>query len=328
MKHLKLFVHIIALFCANTTTAQSYIPVPDSNAVWMQGSGLYQFYGTHPYAVCDGPLSFGRDTVINSVTYHCLYGQQICKWLNTYSSPPPPGTVVSGTDYYPVSLRLVFRQDIAQKKVYLYDQSSHKDTLLYDFDNLVVGQPYPATFAVPSALNLSVSSQYTIALGANIHRVWRLGTTSNTPVVELIEGVGTSQGFGLQVLLPFESMNYLHCFSKNGSVVYSNPPATFGTLSFPSNGSCDVTLSAQEQTTDAAKTFFFPNPADQSIRFQSTAPLVAYRMVDVTSREVLSGKFSQGAAFEIDLTRLHPGVYLVTVQDQFGYETTKSLIKR
>ncbi len=327
MKHLLRLLTIVTFFSTNVA-AQPYIPMPDSNAVWMQGAGLYNSYGNHPYAACDNPLSFGTDTVINARTYHRLYGQKVCNWLNTYLSPPPAGTIVSGTDYYSFSLRVIFRQDTAQKKVYLYDMSSHRDTLLYDFANLVVGQPYPATFAAPSHLNLSVSSQYTMTLGGNTHRVWKLSTVSQPDVVDIIEGVGSSQGFGTQILIPFESMNYLHCFSKAGNVLYSNGLTHFGSLSFPSNGACDITLNTAEQEGKSSKPFIYPNPADKVIHIQSPTPFIAYRVLDLSSRELLSGQFSDRNDMDIDLTTLNSGSYLIMLQDKRGFETATLMIKR
>jgi hypothetical protein len=289
--------------------------MPDSNAVWMQGRGLYNFYKNYPIATCDVPLSFGTDTVINSISYHRLYGQQVCNWGHLYLSPPPPGTIVSGTDYYPVSLRVIFRQDTAQRKVYIYDMFSHRDTLLYDFGNLVVGQPYPATFAAPSNLNLSVSSQYTITLGGNTHRVWKLGTVTQPNVVDLIEGVGSSQGFGTQILIPFESMNYLHCFSKAGNVLFSNPPRPFYLLPFPSNGVCDITLSTTEQERKTSKPFIFPNPAENVIHI-SIASLVKENAIMEVYNTL--GELSLSASFSetLDVSALQQGMYVILIKNK------------
>jgi|GEM_PF-1550637 hypothetical protein len=308
--------------------AQAYVPIPDSNSVWMQGTGLYNAYPGHQLAACDGPLSFGTDTVINSRAYHRLYGQQVCNWLNTYLTPPPPGTIISGTDYYPVSLRVLFRQDTAQRKVYMYDMFSHRDTLLYDY-NLVVGQPYPPTFAAQSSLNLTVTSQYTIALGGNPHRVWVLNN-GTVDVVNLIEGVGTSQGFGTQFLIPgFESENFLHCFTRNGNVLLSNWGAgQYRSVTFPSVGICDVTLNTKNLKKDNDRLVLFPNPAEKAISIQSSNPVVAYRVFDLTGRELLAEKVNAANSFEIDLTTLQSGVYLITVQDKQGYAITRSVIKQ
>ncbi len=328
MKYL-LQLTLLAIALCLKLPAQSYTPIPDSNAVWMQGTGLYNAYPNHPVATCDGPLSFGTDTVINSRIYHRLYGQQVCNWLNTYLSPPPPGTIVSGTDYYPFSLRYIFRQDTAQRKVYLYDPYTHRDTLLYDF-NLVVGQVYPPTFVAQSSLNLTVTSQYTIALGGNPHRVWMLGNGTRPDVVYLIEGVGTSQGFGTQFLIPgFESENFLHCFTRDGNVLFSNwGPGHFKQLPFPSNGICDVTLSTKNLEKENESFVFFPNPAEKAINIQSSVPVVAYRVFDLTGRELLAEKIEASKSFEIDLTTLHPGVYFIRIQDKQGYETARSIIKQ
>ncbi len=314
MKYLLRLLTTLTVFSTNVA-AQSYIPMPDSNAVWMQGAGLYNFYGNHPYATCDNPLSFGTDTVINARTYHRLYGQKVCNWLNTYLSPPPAGTIVSGTDYYAFSLRAIFRQDTAQKKVYLYDMFSHRDTLLYDFANLVVGQPYPATFAAPSQLNLSVSSQYTMALGGNTHRAWKLSTVTQPDVVDIIEGIGSSQGFGTQILIPFESMNYLHCFSKAGNVLFSNPPRPFYLLPFPSNGACDITLNTTEQERKISKPFIFPNPAESVIHI-SIASLVKENAVMEVYNTL--GELSLSAPFSetLDVSSLQQGMYIILVKNK------------
>lgn len=327
MKNLFQLSGLMLVFCLKAP-AQAYIPIPDSNAVWMQGSGHFNSYPNHQLAACDGPLSFGTDVVINSKSYHRLYGQQVCNWQNTYQTPPPPGTIVSGTDYMASGLRVIFRQDVAQKKVYIYDQSAQKDTLLYDF-NLVVGQPYPATWATSPSQSLTVVSQSTLSLGGTIHRVWTLNQGTKH-VTDLIEGVGTTQGFGVPILVPgWETENFLHCFTRNGSVLISDwGTGMYGYVPFPSYGICGVTLATQSLKKESGRLLCFPNPASNVIRVQSPEPVVAYRVFDLTGRELLSETVDATLQVDINLSTLQAGSYLIAVQDQAGYSRTSSVVKQ
>lgn len=73
------------------------------------------------------------DTIIAGKTYHKLYrtGNEdavLCGYYDTYQN----------------SFSGLFRQDIANKKVYMYSFAFHTDTLLYDF-NLSINDTVPET---------------------------------------------------------------------------------------------------------------------------------------------------------------------------------------
>lgn len=330
MKHFALLLALGLSACA--ASAQAYIPFPDSNALWMVGAGLYNAYTNHPVATCDMPLTFGTDTVIAGRTYHRLYAQEVCNWLDTPLSPPPPGTVVSGTDRYPYELRYTFRQDVAGKKVYLYVPNEHKDTLLYDFANLAVGQPYPETILSPLYLGYMVQGESTMILDGVSYRRWSIGTSTYPNSVSVVEGIGSSQGFATGFLpsyqhQPFESMYYLHCFIKDGVTLFSNWPSHFRYLPFPSAGYCGAELSLSDLNLSSDGFTLYPNPASEKLSVRSGQAIDALLITDIQGRSVKRQNVGGMTETVLDVSTLEAGHYTVTLLFPGGQRSVGKFIK-
>ncbi len=59
---------------------QSFIPIPDSNAIWIQAE--FSYFGNHEHETSTGPLSFGNDSIFGGMSYHTLHGQAIADWID------------------------------------------------------------------------------------------------------------------------------------------------------------------------------------------------------------------------------------------------------
>jgi len=227
------------LFCPFSLLAQTnvYHPIPDSAAVWAE-EGVY-LVSSDPFDLNYFERSYvtDGDTMIGSYIYTRIHSNYH-DYLYFYGY---------GHFYYSYTLYLM-RQDTASRKVYLYMNGG--DTLLYDY-NLNVGDILPPSFKLLWSNNttITVSSIDSVQVGTVYHK--RIRTSLG--FWDLIEGVGSNQGF-IPVMLDFEAGdNYIRCFSRNGITAYSYSSFT---------GNCQP-LGSSEQSIASALAIS-PNPSSGS----------------------------------------------------------------
>ena len=205
---MKKFPFLILTLVAFETNSQTYHPFPDSNIVWIQRDWYIDFAINPPCTITnDYDLFISGDTIIGSYTYRKLYSSG-----HIYASCPPPGW------YYSAAYWGAFRQDVPNKKVYLFKNGV--DTLAYDF-NLNVGDTLPPSCLEGSEYNF-VQSIDTVLIGSQYHKRFWLTSfgIGATNYAELVEGIGTSQGVFIRMQPPFERGNELFCVLINNIPVY------------------------------------------------------------------------------------------------------------
>lgn len=287
---------------------QNYIPIPDSDAVWIQASYLIGANG-HEHSTITNPLSFGQDTIVSSQTYHKLQGHQIIEWVDGWGNTQAYATGISTVNGY----EFLFRQDISAKKVYTY--FDNQDTLLYDFD-LTVGQIYPQTVMNLNYPNLLVMGVDSVQLLDGLyHKKWLLGTDSmDSGYVELIEGVGSTMGFSLPIWPLFEQTGATLCFKSGSTQIYENWDNQ-GLIQAQYSEQCEANLAVNQKENNALNFRVYPNPNNGSFRVSNDAnKLVELQITDLMGREVFStSDFSNGEELTIDV---HSGTYIVLLKDE------------
>jgi len=170
-----------AIFCQTNV----YHPFPDSNAVWVQNRDGW--FGTQCWIYHDQNLYISGDTLLGGLIYHKLY---LNEYVSEFCSPPntPFPPYYNFGEYYGA-----FRQDITNKRVYMYQAGlAVPDALAYDF-NLSLGDTLPI-----SCLNTNgdvfVHNIDSVLVGGQYNkRFWLTnGWSYNYPV--LIEGLGSTWG--------------------------------------------------------------------------------------------------------------------------------------
>ena len=305
---IKIFSLLISyIFCLNLS-AQSYIPIPENDAVWIQGSYLYSAYNNHEHATCIGPLIFGSDTLIGGTSYHSLHGHEVCKWIDGW-----PVTINSGTDSNPDELRVLFRQDVNQKRVYQY--TNGQEELLYDFGSLVVGQPYPATINNDSYPQLLVMAYDSVLLNDGLyHEKWVLGSDSNdSGFVSIIEGIGATSGFDQIIGLPFEQIYELFCFTQNSSTIYDDWINVHGPVYPESAGSCEANVSVSEKSPGKSTASVWPNPFVNKCTIHWPKGINQVRLIDMSGRLLLSTDLNNDIEVELNMASIKSGSYLLLV---------------
>lgn len=195
MKKFYLLCLLLILFMI--TRAQSYIPLPDTNAYWNE----IKFYQGQcdPPNFCRYTCYFQGDTVLNSLSYHKVYKN----------------------DSYEISYSGGLRQD--GEKVYYWDRDCDSPVLLYDF-GLTVGDSIALACMLcdEEPLYAQVVSVDSVMIGDMSYRK-RINFTYGYSY-SWIEGIGSVYG----LLYPYYSCilcvcyQKLVCFEQDGQVLYLN----------------------------------------------------------------------------------------------------------
>lgn len=303
------------LFCAFHIPlfAQNYKPIPEANTVWIQASFLYSVNG-HEHSTITNPITFGQDTTINNHTYHTLIGHEITEWIDGLGNPQNYATGTYTTEGY----TFYFRQDIPNKKVYTF--KNNQDTLLYDF-NLSVGQIYPATANNSLYPQLKVMHQDSVLLPDGLfHKKWQLGTNSlDSGYISIIEGVGATSGFSLDIYPQFEQASALLCMRTFSDFLYENWSFT-GIIPPKYSEYCDSNLGFEKIGQDKHSFEVYPNPVTEELNLSSSLKNSLNARVKLYTIDGLEIRKDQKVTLpaKIDVSLLQKGIYLIVVNnDQF-----------
>ncbi len=302
---MKTTLFLTALLCIGSTWTQiAYRPLPETNATWIQAEFLYG--GFHEHETVTSAVYTLGDTIINGQTYIQFGSHGMRKWIDGYGSQNQTsggGPTPYGTGY--------FRQDIAQKKVFVWDTLNQTDRLLYDFGSLVVGQPYPETMTNLYYPNLLVMGQDSVQLmDGNYYKRWVLGSNSmDSAYTAVIEGVGGTHGFSTPIHPVFEQESHLLCHKVGTQHIYED----WQTSVIPPEYSedCSRTLSLEQY--DEASLMIFPNPANSSIFIRSDELIKLIEIYDLNGHSLLCLEKSNGNEMSFDIGILQQGVYLMRI---------------
>jgi len=297
---------LVMLFSWFSWGQNSYRPLPETDATWIQAEFLY-FIG-HEHTTITSVVYTVGDTLINGLPY-CKFGSHaITDWIDNYGSQQ---NQTSGTDYssYPEGY---FRQDTVLKKVFLWNDATQLDELLYDFGNLIVGQPYPETVTninYPYLLVMAVDSVELI--DGNYYKRWVLGTDySDSAYVSVIEGVGGTNGFNSMIYPVFEQSSGLLCH-KTTTQIYENwignpiPPRY--------SEECSKTLSIHNEKETNQK--IYPNPANSHMCVETDKVIKTVEICNLYGQLLFREAYSAGEKkLTLDLTRLEGGIYILKLE--------------
>jgi hypothetical protein len=317
MKHFLLF---LVLFLGLKGYSQ-YYPFPTSGAVWIDSHGgiMPHVGGPDTWDVCTGPIYPGPDTVINSTTYHTLYRHAVCDWF-TIPTMSPFGSYPESTLLY-----LIWRQDIAQKKVYYFGYGV--EVLLYDFGNMAVGQPVPQTINNVNYPDLVVVAYDSLQLVNGEYRErWILGynysgTISDSGFAWILEGIGSSMGIVKEIVTPFENEDHLDCFYMN------NQSQFFFTTEV---NECLINMNVSENETHEFT--LFPNPAHEvvQIHLPENENWKSMQIMDIQGKKVFSQQslsYGPDRFVNLNISAFPEGIYVVILHSESGTRSISRMIK-
>mgnify|MGYP001428680724 CR=1 FL=1 len=279
---------------------QTYVPFPDSNAVWQEvllpyPPGPMPAYWEHVHYTVSG------DTLINNTLYKKLFKTDfdpLCS--QNFTGPYFFGGI---------------RNDSNERKVYYYDAYTSEEWLLYDF-TLNVGDTVPPTYNNVSYPELFVESIDSVLIGNDFRKRFVYSQETYQPI-QVIEGIGAESGL-LGDMVFFESIYYLRCFHQNDSLLWINPWVEFCNLE---TDTC-LTISIPERISDNRLILIYPNPASDFIYLYLNPdilrPSTDIRMEIYNSfgEKVGESRVPTGQeAFSFDVSGLSNGLYVTVIKE-------------
>ncbi|MBN4051302.1 T9SS type A sorting domain-containing protein [bacterium AH-315-M05] len=323
--HITIRLFLVAtIHCLLTTEnaiSQTYVPFPDSNAVWIIGwCGVGSMCVGEPmlcYPSSEYQYTLGADTIIGVYSYKKLYksGNNI-----SYTFDPSTNCYTSSSSYF-YGYAGSIRQDIPNKKVYFVPPSNSTDTLLYDFD-LNVGDTLTTGY-------LYNNNQYVTAIDSTLDQcgIYRKTFYINDSGAPYTEGIGSLWG----LLEPTEICvcDYswgMSCFS------YANDTCV-------DSSSCQLIINTiQEVKKVVASIKVYPNPSSGNFTillpedFNELNQSIEISIFDNFGKVVkeinnIPSGFGKHTV-EIDISSLPSGLYLCRLKSGNGHAVAKfSVIK-
>lgn len=311
---------IASLTCLTYSFGQiDYRPIPEANATWIQAEFLYSAYNSHQHATVTSVVYLQGDTLIGGENYKKYGSHAIADWIDNFGSQQSQTT---GTDHIPYTENY-FRQDVAQKKVFLWNPINQTDELLYDFGNLIIGQPYPATITNINYPNLLVMANDSVLLmDGNYYNRWVLGTnSSDSAYVSVIEGVGGTNGFDTPIYPVFEQSATLLCHKLAADQIYENWQTTFIPPRFSEDCSSDLSISDQIET----PLLVYPNPTNSILTISTDQSVTAFEIFNLNGQSVLQLENDNSGETSLDLNALEQGMYFLKVEFINGNSVTQQV---
>ena len=297
-----IFILITLVLTSIVGQAQTnvYHQFPDSNCLW---NGLnYGRNGTNIVTYDQYSLIISGDTTIGSFVYHKLYQNG---YTYTYPTPTNPG--------YPYGkfYRGAFRQDIPNRKVYLFDNG--RDTLAYDF-NLNVGDTLKSILSCAAVRIVSIDS---VLVGNNYHKAFTYDL-GGPPYYKFIEGIGSTHG-PLQLFCPFEGGSDLQCVRIGTNTVWPSP----------SSYNCGlVTLSLLDNFIKTNKVVISQNPFsnETTLTFKTVLNKVNLIIYNSAGQVVKQIKNISGQSYILNRENLETGIYFLRVSENNDIIATEKFI--
>jgi hypothetical protein len=263
------------------SSAQLFLPLPDSGAVWSEG------YSVMGQFITNTRLGILGDTTIGSFTYRKL------------------GRTAS-VDLIPseASYHAAIRE--ANGIWSVIDSGGVEERLLYDL-NSEVGDTVEVVVPFSMWTNPIVMAIDTIELNGSLRRRWHLDDPNALGWIEYwIEGIGSTNGLFHATEQLMEIGSRLLCFKQEDSIVYVDPWIM----------ACAY-LTGLEEHRDAFIATIVPNPVVSSSVLSVDRPIAASVLLEVRNaldRIVLRSRSDTGT-FLLDAVELQPGWFAYRVRD-------------
>jgi hypothetical protein len=292
-------------------SAQTYVPFPDSNAIWRQYYHVYQ-PGFNDLLCKEFQDYIKGDTIINGTTYR-----------NVYSVGNMGFPAASCNIYQFHGPKLAFRED--NKRIFFILYTIPPDSteyILYDF-NLGLGDTciYPEHFTM-NTMNIVTIVDSVLVFNSYRKRYFLSAVYPWVPpqvdsnYVAIIEGIGSTYGL-LPNLTPnwAELYNELICFRHNGND-YS-----------PWGDPCNY-LTTEEAPQPQPEVKIYPNPASGYIAIEDREGYYSdFEIADLTGRIILKENIEgRNPIKRVLLHTVGNGIYLCRITSKVGNLFTSKIV--
>jgi hypothetical protein len=269
----------------------NYKPFPLNYGTWILEYYDYtvQFYPTNLTR-----YEANHDTIIGSNSYKKVTAA-------SFIGTPPYGGVIP---YGPSTFQFAYRNDIPNKKVYIWTQiaGQYKDTLWYDF-NLNIGDTLKPIYSFDTTSGFKkiiVTSIDSVLICNEYHKRYLFDCDAN-----LVEGIGFTDNF---------------ISTYNSQLCYFEPGYLYGT-----NFYCTVTSVKDVLPYSIDQIKYFPNPSNGSLTIDiGKADIKEIQMTDLLGNIIFQCRINYQTEFHIE--NLASGTYILTFIDRDDRKTNKKII--
>jgi hypothetical protein len=295
---MKKLLLLILLLTAIQTLGQNYHPLIRPNLYWqvLDGSGSQICFLTS-----GARYFFQGTTTVSGIQYNLIYENFI---VQTNAGPfCPPFAVDSSSTIFSGSL---MREDTLAKKVFVYDQSTTSDALLYDF-NLMAGDTLHSDYASQGSTLIVDSVSNVTLLDGSVRKIFYLNNNEY-----YIESIGGSQGIQFPLVQGIGFWEVPTCVSENSIQLWGSQ--CFGFVGI-------------DEVNDNSLVQAHPNPFDNSLTITTkNNEQSEITLYDMLSRKVSEQTFKNSAT--INTNQLSKGIYFYEVRNQNGAITKGKAIKQ
>lgn len=272
-------IPLFFLLLNNSVQSQSYVPFPDSNAVWTVDDGA-----NHSYSLIG-------DSIYNSHTYKKIY-------LMVNSQP----------FYY----KGMTRQDIPNKKIFAVNREDTVEKLLYDFNVNVSDTVKVTPFFNGMTFSLRLDSIDSVLIQTQYRKRYNFTSIAIIQQHEFwIEGIGSSCSFFYSGSSGTSIADYclpqLKCFWQNNILIYPGANFNFCYTSLCVGGIRDESLKAFT---------LFPNPAKDlvSLKGENVHKISTIVISNLLGQKELDLKGQElNGDLLLDIRGLTKGIHFLTV---------------
>lgn len=315
----KLLLITASIFVSVQLLAQSYIPIPDTNATWNIHEQGYIPCATSNFQWLnrDMTIFISGDTVFNGFTYKKLYATGI-EYTSEIIGLFCNDNLSSSFNNQPYG---AFRNDTAAKQVWFIRYGfCSTPGVMFDF-SLNVGDSLTSVDGCGvSSVNGVVLADTSIVYGGLPRRVMLYGYNYSMSFWEtstIIEGIGSTLAGLFDAYHHFEYNSSLICFAHNDTTVYPN-----------NTTSCDLITAVQEWAKTKAGISVFPNPCSGEIKISFPEPINSVlKLYNSFGTVVHTEVINQKSDVELNLQRYPSGIYFAQVSNNNKIYSQKIIIQ-
>lgn len=244
-------------------------------------------------------IKFQGDTTLNNVLY-----KKILRADDSLHS-----------DWY---LSGFIREDTVAQKVYLFNNHTESDQLLYNFslekgDSILIWDGL--TFAkidtvLYEPFGDSKDTLKQICFNKGCTHKW-------------IKGIGSSRGVlnGLNTIKTVGAYYYLVCYYENETLVYHNPDYK---TCFPDNSNVSILNTEMEKSIEV-----YPNPVKDVISISNPHDIKIEKIEIFDFSGIVAKKWDKWEPREtiLKIESFKPGIYLLKIETEFGMITEKLIVE-
>jgi hypothetical protein len=301
MKKLLPFLFFSIFFLNSNAQTSVYHPFPDSNAVWCINWGVS--CGQLPDEIFESTRITG-ETVISGIVYTRLATRYWYLHVNYCFTNDTTEKIT------------YIRQDVSQKKVWIYDTFSKTESIFYDFD-LQIGDTLNSTKvywapAVTGQFPYVISSVDSVFMNGDYRKRFNFqgGPWPGCFDSSIVEGIGSMSGLWHHPSDCFEYYSQLVVFEQDGKALID--------VGGSSSIMCASFYTDVNDVPENKEWSVYPNPAFDKITisgYHSSAKDGWVEVYNMMGEKITSSFYEQTHNSELNISSLAAGVYLVQVSD-------------